>query len=608
MGLRINQNISGMQGHYYLQLNESNFNRQIERLSSGLRINRAADDPAGLVISEKYRAQIEGLQQAINNANDGIGMIQTAEGALDEMTKLLRSMRNLALHAANLGPNDTTSIAADQAQITAEIETLNRIVDRTKFGTKSLLNGTMGVSGTPSNSNVSFVSGTTDTQSGTYEVNVTTAGKKAYAQTAVRKFFDHTATNGVNGATVDNAGGATLTFSGALFSSSYGLLIANGATVGAVASAINADATLQALNVTAAVVGDNVRIISDRLGNFSVQSSHATLKNASGINNAAADGTMVTVTDSNYSSKVLAEAETIQFKDVATGNVASITIAAGTSIASAITQMNTALSSNSIGVTASFVTAAGADQYKIRFTNTSYGDEAVVKTQIFHNAATSSKNLGFSLAASTWEYVANGASTSGMGGIDGTSVAGTINGMLASGSGLVLTSTEGNSKGLAVRIAGDTSGTLGNVVTTRGNLTFQVGAFQGQTVNTIINDLRASRLGLNASTSTASVNDLSVSTGTGAQEALAVIDAAISELASKRGDLGTFQKDVLEATVRNLGVAKQNMVAAESQIRDVDMAQAMLEFSKTQILQQTGIAMLTQANSSPGMIMSLFRG
>ena len=146
MSLRINQNISAMQGHYYMQLNESNFNKEIERLSSGLRINRAADDPAGLVISEKYRAQVDGLQQAINNAKDGIGMVQTAEGALDEATKLLRNMRTLALHAANAGPNDAASVQADQDQISSEIASLTRIAERTKFGSKSLLDGSLGVS------------------------------------------------------------------------------------------------------------------------------------------------------------------------------------------------------------------------------------------------------------------------------------------------------------------------------------------------------------------------------------------------------------------------------------------------------------------------------
>jgi flagellin len=124
-----------------LTLTTGSMAKSMEKLSSGFRINRAADDPAGLVISEQFRAQIAGLNKAVQNSEGSINMIQTAEGALTEINNLLVGMRELAIHAANEGFNDETQLAADQAEITNAISTINRIAVNTQFGTKKLLDG-----------------------------------------------------------------------------------------------------------------------------------------------------------------------------------------------------------------------------------------------------------------------------------------------------------------------------------------------------------------------------------------------------------------------------------------------------------------------------------
>jgi len=142
MALRVNLNAAALNAHRQLQGTDSALSTSIERLSSGFRINRAADDPAGLAISENLRAQVSGLGQAIANSNDAVNMVRTAEGALSEVHTLLRTMRNLALHAANTGANDATAIDADQAQITSALAALDRIATNTQFGTKVLLDGT----------------------------------------------------------------------------------------------------------------------------------------------------------------------------------------------------------------------------------------------------------------------------------------------------------------------------------------------------------------------------------------------------------------------------------------------------------------------------------
>lgn len=141
MSLRINLNAAAMNAHRQMQATDRALGTSIERLSSGYRINRAADDPAGLAISENLRAQVSGLGQAVSNSSDAVNLIRTAEGALSEVHSLLRTMRNLALHAANTGANDATAIDADQAQITSALSALDRIATNTQFGTVVVLNG-----------------------------------------------------------------------------------------------------------------------------------------------------------------------------------------------------------------------------------------------------------------------------------------------------------------------------------------------------------------------------------------------------------------------------------------------------------------------------------
>ncbi len=141
MSLRINNNIAAINAHRNLVNTTMDLNKSMEKLSSGYRINRAADNPAGLVISEQFRAQIAGLNRAIDNSEGSINMIQTAEGALTELNALLVSMRELAIHAANEGFNDTAQLEADQAEIDNAIKTIDRISANTQFGTKKLLDG-----------------------------------------------------------------------------------------------------------------------------------------------------------------------------------------------------------------------------------------------------------------------------------------------------------------------------------------------------------------------------------------------------------------------------------------------------------------------------------
>ena len=155
----INHNMNALNAHRNMNVNNTAAGKSMEKLSSGLRINRAGDDAAGLAISEKMRGQIRGLTQASRNASDGISMIQTAEGALNETTNILQRMRELAVQASN-DTNTTSDRNEIQKEINALTEEVDRIATNTEFNTQKLLNGNKsGVGGDVVNKEVKAVQG-----------------------------------------------------------------------------------------------------------------------------------------------------------------------------------------------------------------------------------------------------------------------------------------------------------------------------------------------------------------------------------------------------------------------------------------------------------------
>ncbi len=143
--MRINQNIMAFNAYRNLSTTSTQLGKSLEKLSSGYRINRAADDAAGLVISQGLRAQISGLKQAGRNAQDGISVVQTAEGALNEVQTMLNRMRDLAVQAANTATNDSSARTAAQAEVVQLKSEVDRITGSTKFGQQALLDGSFGV-------------------------------------------------------------------------------------------------------------------------------------------------------------------------------------------------------------------------------------------------------------------------------------------------------------------------------------------------------------------------------------------------------------------------------------------------------------------------------
>jgi flagellin len=227
MGMQINTNVTAMNALSNLDNVSSAVSTSIERLSSGLRINTAADDPSGYIISQNLKAQVGGLNQAISNSQEATNLIETAEGGLSQVTSLLDSIRQLAVHAANTGVNDQTAVEADQTQINSALQSIQQIATQTQFGDKNLLNGTSGI--TASVVNVTDVAGIyfggtiagSTTQGGNVTIQVNNAATRANAMNAAVTYASVNASiSTVNGTTIGAGGtivinGQTISVNGA---------------------------------------------------------------------------------------------------------------------------------------------------------------------------------------------------------------------------------------------------------------------------------------------------------------------------------------------------------------------------------------------------------
>lgn len=182
MSLRVNHNMSAINAHRSVVKNADAQAKTMEKLSSGLKINRAADSPAQLQISENLRAQSAGLNQAIDNSEMAVSLMQTAEGALDEVSTALIQARQLAVHAGNEGVNDPNMLQADQNEINNILEQVNRIATSTQYGHNYLLDGSRAGNGVTTGKHLEFVDATTEAHSssvGGYSVNITNAATRA---------------------------------------------------------------------------------------------------------------------------------------------------------------------------------------------------------------------------------------------------------------------------------------------------------------------------------------------------------------------------------------------------------------------------------------------
>ncbi len=499
----INHNISALNTYRQLTINNNAAAKSLEKLSSGLRINRAGDDAAGLAISEKMRGQIRGLQMAQKNAQDGISLIQTAEGALNETHAILQRMRELAVQAAN-DTNNEVDRSELQKEVNQLIDEIDRIARNTEFNTKTLLDGSFqGV----------FHIGANETQSISLDIGNMMAGR------APSISVDNvTADPKIVGASVTSASGFT-TSGPVTFSITHSAgAPAKAASASFTVSSVPSDATIITIN------GETIEFYDGSSGSYSGSADHSI--DISGLSNA---------------------------DDVASA-LASLSIS---------------------GVT---LTASGADVTIEAEEAGAAGNSIAIDVSAIDNLAPAHLQNGA-------DEVPAGLSAT----IDGEAVIQTI----ASGAG-VQTYTTASGKSVTADLG---TFTLDNESV---DITFNV------TVEVVPDEEKGLQVGQLKVDNVTKDSVGGIMTQAGADAAITIINDAIEAVSAERAKLGAYQNR-LEHTINNLGTSAENLTAAESRIRDVDMAKEMMEFTKNNILQQAAQAMLAQANMQPQGILQLLR-
>jgi flagellin len=571
MSLMINQNITALNAWRNLNKTDREMSGVMEKLSSGLRINKAADDPAGLVISEQMRAQVVGLKAAIKNSEKGVSMIQTAEAALDKIHSLLDKMRGLALDSANSATNDDNMLAANQAEIDNILETITRISEMTQYGTKKLLNGDNAVVG-------QLPAGAASATGATGLGNITLAAGQTPLTLSVE-----TRTAPAVAPVLTGIAGASVVDSGALTPGQYTLTLSGefesfGAIdVGAVTNVTSAVVTSGSYSgasnqtVTFTVDTGNVNILNVSLdgGSTNIGTIDTTGHSTDGSNNSytfAGSGLSLQVTLQFGGAMTAGESFTLAV--TASTATATLSDTGGTVATAGYTRANPPTASVALG-------GATFDLDNIDFSS------PVSATGTFTVDAP-----GFEARLGTGEW---------------TTVAPAASAVLADENGTTATVAFG-----ATLTAGqtDTFDVVNN------SLVFQIGANQNQTVAIAIRDVAADQLALGVANDSGfrSLADIRIDTAQRATDAIGLIDEAIDQISVIRGNLGAFQANTLEANLDSLRVAAENLQASESVIRDTDMAAEMAQFTKYQIMMQAGTAMLAQANQVPQNLLQLLRG
>ena len=544
--MRIQHNITALNAHRNLTNNNSSVSKNLEKLSSGYRINRAGDDAAGLAISEKMRAQITGLETAQKNAEDGVSLVQTAEGALTEVHSMLNRMVELATQSANGTYSDS-----NRAEMQKEIDALRKEIDR--ISNTSNFNGTKLFQG----------GSATDADA----VTVTPPAADTIAFTDGGGGNNATAVFDVAGVAFDKDGDVTVSLGGKSYAVSVTADMTDAEFATALADAINADKIDDAAGAgefTAAVANDT-EITLTSANQTAV--ADADLKTALGgtfeIKAKAAEGT-----ESTQNTRAAGDTEAAYKKDdVFTYDFSKITTAPQDTetveiLGKTFTFKNTTAAAGDVEID------AGGDL-----------DQTLANLADAINAdADISKNFkaAFADGKLTLTAIADGAA--------GADVPADLAGTWAAGN-------------VAVEVpAGDDGGEDAGGETT---IKLHVGesSDDNNTIEVKIKAMSSKSLGIDA---------LNIGTAEGAKAAIDVINTAIDSISSIRSDLGALQNR-LEHTINNLGVQTENITAAESRIRDVDMAKEMMAYTKNNILVQASQAMLAQANQVPQGVLQLLQ-
>jgi flagellin len=720
MAMVVNNNIPALVSYNALTATSNSLQKSIQKLSSGLRINSAADDAAGLAISEKMRAQIRGLDRAVSNSQDGISMIQTAEGALSETHSILQRMRELSVQAAN-----DTLTQQDRGYIQLEIDALReevtRIGNTTQFNKKKLLDGSAAVLWSSDklstkaiiNGGLRVVDqfGQKNAAEGNYKISITATPGDAEAQktnifrlkhnvgeitfgTAAAPFpvgvasgarsdvmstapvvtgngtaapvsdadlaglvssvtsgnwsltFTYTAADGSN---VDITGTHLSTSGVETAISLTGIDLTNPANLTQTIAGVGT-LVLSAPTVLGIAAGEKFSIFASNAGdadyaiavktsagptltyNFNSTQVKGVDKNLIFYDAAGAAITTVAhvpanlgvVGDIAYSSTKLRDLQ--QFwnsegrfllEDPKTltitqgnGRQTSITLYGDDTVSTMVKKLDDAIGVGlGQGAYASgFVTfsnpvtaGAGATQGTIVIRSAVPGADGRISLSGDEDVI---KGLGLSTlqkaTESTYDVTITNAHTDAP--VARATVTGNkLIGLIHPNIDVIFNSMMGIKANAAYNANGffayTTTATDTFLHLADNTTVYQIGANEGEDMGVNIGDMRSEALGLNS---------VLVTDRESAARSITVIDNAIDKVSMQRAKLGAYQNR-LEHTITNLTVAGENLTAAESRIRDTDMAKEMMNFTKLQIMLQAGTSMLAQANALPQNVLSLLR-
>lgn len=615
MALTVNTNIPSLNTQRNINNTSNALNTSMQRLSTGSRINSAKDDAAGLQISNRLTNQISGLNVATRNANDGISLAQTAEGALQQSTNILQRIRDLAIQSAN-GSNSDADRAALQKEVAAQQAELTRIAETTTFGGRKLMDGSFGTSSFQVGSNAYetidvTVKDASASSIGSYQVNSATGNTNtAKLANNVDVFGDGTV---VTNAPLFNAG--TLSVVGGGQSAD----IAVGANDSAKALAEKFNGAIAGLTATARTVftaevnvpsGDQNLNFSVTVGSETVQMIGVTSTQdlADQLNsNAAKLGIKANVDDKGVLTVESSTGENVSF--------GAITNQAGTAAGVGALKVNVQDAESNYAESASPVSSNGGTIVGSLQLNSPTAFAVAEKA-----VATPVTQTTFALrggdADTAFSYAVDGGAAVTLAAGDADTMQKIATSMNANGlNAQVRQDSDGNDYLLVdagdqeVVFSAVTAGTAPlQIATQAADGTFGAPAsISAATVTEYtVPDVDSDQLFGQAKAELSNVNEIDISTADGAQRALAVVDNALAGIDAQRADLGAVQNR-FDNTINNLQNISENASAARSRIMDTDYAAETANLSKNQVLQQAGTAILAQAKQLPQSVLSLLQ-
>lgn len=493
--MRINYNVSAAIANKRLLGIENNMSKSMERLSSGLKINHAKDNPAGMAISNKMQAQINGLNRASQNASDGISVIQISDGALNEVTSILQRMRELSVQAAS----DATISLEDSEAVQAEIDSLKEEIDRistdTEYNTKTLLDGSLDTR--VYTAHASRIQVSDQLEAGNYGITIEKAAQRAQIDVTGADFNDSAAQIGVDG---------TISF--------------NGSQVEISATDTYAQAYEKIRD--AAETGE---VIADRHADGSI-TYESLLYGEKGIIKMTFDNQNLAAALGFDAADIVQDSETGEY---VYGQMSGQNITVPTGKEMEYSSLDGFTTSTTVAVDGNRVTITDIGGVSLSF-----------------------------LVDAGYE---NGADQ-----------------LDANGNKI-----------------GTYDGSIDFEVTEIGMMTLHVGANKDQNMEVRIPEV---------STESLFIDDLDVTTVTGADRAITTLDEAIAQVSSVRARLGAYENR-LEYSTESLDAFEENMTGALSRLTDADMAEEMTEYTHQSVLNQAAISVLTQANDIPQQILQI---